>query len=433
MKLRTKYIIFVVTLHLLALGLTYYIFRDNKLFFIVSEAVIITSAVIAFQLYRQLIQPLKSLMQGVDAITDKDFNVKFLPTGKHEVDQLIGVYNKMMDELRSERTRQEQQHFFLEQMVHTSPTGILILDFDGRIYEVNPKTLELLGAAENELVGQLITELPHPLFRQLVALQSGEHIVVKLDGINTLKLQKAHFIDRGFARQFVMMEDLTVELLEAEKKVYSKMIRMMAHEVNNTIGPVNSIMQSALAADKLWQTHEHNNLKDALQVAIDRNQNLNRFMGDFAELVKLPAANKHDLDLHKLINGVTALMNIKAAEKSVVFEYDIDTRPFTIRADEQLMEQALINIIKNGIEAITDGGTMKFSTDIKTNRLVIADTGKGITPGESEQMFSPFYSTKKDGQGIGLTLVREIMLSHGFAFSLKTVAPQQTEFEIKFD
>ena len=432
MKLRTKYILFVVTLHLLALCLTYYIFRDNKVFFIISEAIIIISAVIAFQLYKQLIQPLRSLMQGIDAIADKDFNVKFLPTGKHEVDQLIGVYNNMMDELRHERTRQEQQHFFLEQMVQTSPTGIIILDFDGRIYEVNPKTLELLGAKENELVGQLITELPHPLFRHLKALQSGEHVVVKLDGINTLKLQKAHFIDRGFARQFVMMEDLTVELLEAEKKVYSKMIRMMAHEVNNTIGPVNSIMQSALATDKLWQTHEYNSLKDALQVAIDRNQNLNRFMSDFAELVKLPAAKKTNIDLRKLVNNVTALMSIKANESAVFFEHKLDEQPFIIQADEQLMEQALINIVKNAIEAITDGGTVKFKTNLKNKQLIITDTGKGISPRVSEQMFSPFYSTKKDGQGIGLTLVREIMLSHGFTFSLKTVAPQQTEFEIKF-
>jgi two-component system nitrogen regulation sensor histidine kinase NtrY len=112
MKLRTKYILFVVILHLIALVLTWFIFNDNKIYFIISEAFIIISIVISWQLYRQLIQPLKTLMQGVEAIKDRDFNVKFLSTGKHEMDQLIWVYNQMMDELRTERTRQEQQHFF---------------------------------------------------------------------------------------------------------------------------------------------------------------------------------------------------------------------------------------------------------------------------------------------------------------------------------
>lgn len=432
MKLRTKYILFVTLLHLLTLGLTYFIFRQNMIFFIAAEAVIIISVVISVQLYQQLIQPMKSLMQGVEAIKDKDFNVKFLPTGKHEVDQLIGVYNDMMDELRTERTRQEQQHFFLEQMIHTSPTGIIILDFDGRVCEVNPRGLAILQAKADEVVGFLITELPNPLFTQLVSLQSGETRVVKPNAINTLKLQKSHFVDRGFSRQFIMIEDLTAELLEAEKKVYSKMIRMMAHEVNNTIGPVNSIMGSALSADKLWENHNHNTLKDALQIAIDRNQNLNFFMRDFADLVKLPPANKQRIDLHKVLQNVVALMTIKANERNVIFQSSLSPGEFIMMADEQLMEQALINIIKNAIEAISDSGTIKITTDITTKKLTITDSGKGISAEESEQIFSPFYSTKKDGQGIGLTLVREIMLSHGFEFSLQTVDVGRTEFTILF-
>src|SRR5689334_10768153 len=108
MKLRTKYILFVTIIHLLALVLTYYIFREDQVFFIVSEIFVILSVVIAISLYQQLLRPLKTLMQGVEAIKDRDFNVKFVSTGKHEIDELIGVYNRMMDELRLERTRQEQ-------------------------------------------------------------------------------------------------------------------------------------------------------------------------------------------------------------------------------------------------------------------------------------------------------------------------------------
>jgi two-component system nitrogen regulation sensor histidine kinase NtrY len=418
---------------LVALVLSYFIFNNNKIYFIVSEVFILISAVIAWQLYSQLIQPLKMLMQGVEAIKDRDFNVKFLSTGKHEMDQLIEVYNQMMDELRTERTRQEQQHFFLEKLIFTSPTGIVILDYDDNVQQINPKALQILSVKAEDVLNHPVDNLQHPLFRQIKLLHSGETVVVKPDGINTYKLQKSHFIDRGFSRHFIMIEDLTIEILAAEKNVYGKVIRMMAHEVNNTVGPVNSIMQSALKTDRLWEGHQLNTLKDALQVAMDRNQNLNLFMRNFAELVKLPSASKRPVNLHQLINAVSKLMEIKAKEKEVEFIFELTEGPFNILADEQQMEQVLINIVKNSIEAIDLKGIIRFTTTPDKKNLIISDTGSGINEEQAASLFSPFFSTKKDGQGIGLTLVRDILINHGFEFSLKTVADHQTEFTIFFN
>jgi two-component system nitrogen regulation sensor histidine kinase NtrY len=432
MKLRTKYLLFVIILHLIALVLTYFIFEQNKIYFIVSEVFIIVSIIISWNLYLQLIQPLKSLMQGVDAIKDRDFNVKFLPTGKHEVDQLIDVYNLMIDQLRTERTVQEEQHFFLEKLVYTSPTGIIILDYDENIQQINPKAMQILAIDEKGFISRSVNDLPDDFLKHIKDLRSGETKTFKLGGATTYKLQRAQFIDRGFSRDFIMIEELTAEILAAEKNVYGKVIRMMAHEVNNTIGPVNSIIQSALKTDPLWEGHRSDTLKDAMQVALDRNQNLNLFMRNFADLVKLPNANKKRIDLNQLIISVSKLMEIRASEKGIKLELNIMDEPFHISADEQQMEQALINIVKNAIEAIEEKGTVKFIIHTKSKQLVIADNGKGITTKQSEQLFTPFYSTKKDGQGIGLTLVREILMNHGFEFSLKTAGERQTEFTITF-
>ncbi|MBD1362357.1 PAS domain S-box protein [Mucilaginibacter sp. ZT4R22] len=433
MKLRTKYIIFVVILHLLALGLSFYIFDKDRVWFIISEVFIIISVIIAIQLYQQLIRPIKMLLQGIEAIKDQDFNVKFLPTGKHEVDELINVYNHMIDALRDERTRQEEQHFFLEKLIHTSPTGIIILDHDNRIQQLNPKAAEILGLTEKSLVGQEISRIENPLLTQAAGLKAGETITVKPDGINTYKLQRSHFIDRGFQRGFLMIEELTAEILAAEKNAYGKVIRMMAHEVNNTIGPVNSILQSALRTDSLWQTQTDGQLNNALQVAFDRNQNLNHFMRNFADLVKLPPANKKQTDLNLLLKAVIELMQIKAQGKNVQLLFNPGPKPCIIAADVQQLEQALINIVKNAIEAIETEGVVNFDIEVKKRLLTITDNGKGITDEESAQLFSPFFSTKKDGQGIGLTLVREIMLNHGYEFSLKTIAQNRTVFIINFN
>jgi len=433
MKLRTKYILFVAIIHAVALAVTWFIFDKDRVFFIIAEVFVIISIVISIRLYNQLIRPIKTLMQGVEAIKDRDFNVKFLSTGKHEVDQLTDVYNQMMDELRTERTRQEQQHFFLEKLIFTSPTGIIILDYDNNVQQVNPKALQIIGANEKHVLNYPIDTLSHPLFKQIKLLTSGENVVFKPDGINTYKLQKSHFIDRGFSRHFVMIEDLTAEIVAAEKSVYGKVIRMMAHEVNNTVGPVNSIMQSALKSDKLWNGGQFSTLKDALQVAMERNQNLNYFMRNFADLVKLSPASKRPVDLHQLVKSVTMLMGIKAQEKNIKFDFQLAEGTFKIMADEQQMEQVLINIVKNGIEAIDSDGTITFTTTNNKKSLTISDTGAGIKEEQAADLFSPFFSTKKDGQGIGLTLVREILVNHDFEFSLKTVAAKKTEFTIMFN
>ena len=430
MKLRSKYLLFVVIIHLAALVLSFIIFRDNEIFFIASEILILISIIIAWQLYGELIQPLQTILRGLDAIKERDFNIKFVTTGKYEMDQLIGVYNQMMEQLKLERTKQEEQHFFLSKLINTSPTGILVLNHDGCIQQLNPKATELLGIEEKEVTGRLPADLSLTLLQEINKLKSGESKTVTLNGITTYKLQKSHFIDRGFPRHFIMIEELTAEILAAEKKAYGKVIRMMAHEVNNTIGPVNSILESALHTSGLWDQQGSKPLREALQVAMDRNQNLNLFMRNFADVVRLPEPNKKQTDLHKLINHVATLMKRKAEEKDIIFEYCLSEEAVYFLADEQQMAQVLINIVKNALEAIDEKGIVRFTTTLHPKKIIITDTGKGIDEQEADELFTPFFSTKKSGQGIGLTLVKEILLNHHFSFSLKTIQPGKTAFEI---
>jgi two-component system nitrogen regulation sensor histidine kinase NtrY len=432
MKLRTKYIVFVTLLHLAALALSWFIFEKNRIYFIVAEAVIVVSIIISWKLYKELILPLRSMMQGIDAIKDRDFNVKFVSTGKHEVDQLIGVYNEMIDQLRTERTKQQEQHFFLEKLIQTSPTGIIILDHDNLIQQVNPKAAEMMQVDIRAMREQPVSELPAEFSDTICTLKSGDTRVIKLKDATTYKIKCAHFIDRGFARNFIMIEELTAEILAAEKNAYGKVIRMMAHEVNNTVGPVNSIIQTALKTDKLWENHQHDLLKDAMKIGLDRNHNLNLFMRNFADLVKLPPPNKRSIDLCLTVRNVVQLMQSQANEKQLAVNVELPEVPFYIMADEQQLEQALINIVKNAFEAVEVGGSVDVTIDAKKRVLAILDDGKGINSAQSMQLFTPFYTTKKDGQGIGLTLVREILINHSFEFSLKTVAERKTIFRISF-
>ena len=179
MRLRTKFILVIAILHVLVLVLSFYIFEKHKEIFIASELLILVSVIISWQLYRQMLRPLQTMVEGIEAIKSKDFNVKFLQTGTYEMDRLIDVYNEMMDHLKTERTRQEQQHFFLEKLIQTSPTGILILDFDGKVQQVNPKACTLLGVTENEILNQPIEVFALYSFNTLYhCLQRPEHLPV---------------------------------------------------------------------------------------------------------------------------------------------------------------------------------------------------------------------------------------------------------------
>lgn len=418
MKLKVKYILFISALLAICLVSSYFIFEEQKMLFILSEVLIIGCAVLAIKLYKQLIQPLTNLQQGITAIKDQDFNVKFRPTGQPEVDELVEVYNRMIDALRVERTMQQEQHFFLEKLIQTSPTAIIIMDFDGNLKQTNPKAAEILKSAP-------------ALEAELRALSTGMSKVIRIDGLRTYKIQKSKFIDTGFERRFIMMEEVTAEIFEAEKNVYSKVIRMMAHEVNNTVGPVNSIIASALASKDMWRNPDAELLRQALQVAIDRNQNLNHFMRNFADLVKLPPVNKQQVDITAITKSVVSLMQFTAQARNIDFELELGETPFLVLADAQQLEQALINVLKNAGESIGQDGKTKLVLDRAVPELKIIDNGPGIPETDRDLLFSPFYSTKKDGQGIGLTLVREILLNHGFDFSLKTIAPNQTVFSIK--
>lgn len=433
LKIRTKYILFIALVHIVMIGLSFLIFIENKLYFIISEFFILASIYISWQLYTDFIAPMQLLMSGIDAIRDQDFNVKFLKTGKLEMDELIEVYNQMIDRLRQERTLQEQQHYFLEKLIQTSPTGILILDFDHHISEANAKALEITGATLDQLKAGVCT---HPLLNPVRSLESGESKTIPIDH-RIFKCQKSHFIDRGFKHYFVMIEELTQEILSAEKKAYGKVIRMMAHEVNNSIGAINSILDTV----KKGEIHQSDRAH-ALQVAIERNDRLNQFMKNFADVVRLPEPRKEKMDINVLIVSVTDLIHFRATNDLIHFHFDLIPAPVWIQADVHQLEQVLINIIKNSIESIIQyrsrlnneayRGEIIFQTTLHPLSLRIKDNGAGISAMQSDQLFTPFFSTKPDGQGIGLALIKEILNNHRFRYSLKTNHTGITCFEIVF-
>jgi signal transduction histidine kinase len=230
-----------------------------------------------------------------------------------------------------------------------------------------------------------------------------------------------------------MIEELTEDILRTEKRAYGKVIRMMAHEVNNSIGPINAILGAILFYKEELSKEHQQEFEQAIEVATKRNQHLNRFMQNFAEVVRLPAPHKECYDLRKLVDSTVRLMKVTAEKKGITIFPDLPASEVLAPIDIYQLEQVLVNIVKNAIEAFDEkGGRIEIKLSKAPVSLVIRNNGEPIPTEKEEELFSPFFSTKKEGQGIGLTLTREILMNHGAQFSLTTKEDNWTYFDIVF-
>lgn len=428
MTFRTRYLIYILTVHAALVGLTFLVLRQNKLLFIASEVLIAVSIYVAMRIYRTFQQPADFIASGVEAIQDKEFTVKFVPTGNEEVDALIRVYNLMIDQLRQERTRQTEQQVFLDKLVEAAPIALLILDYDGRVSALNPKARQLLRLSDAAVLGKPLSTIDHPLLQQ-AATASADRApadrsqTFRGSGADTYRVLRGQFIDRGFSRQFLFIEELTAELIETEKKAYGKVIRMMAHEVNNSIGAVNSILH--VTETDLPDA----DLRRAVRVAIDRNNRLNQFTRRFADIVRLPAPNLAPTDMAELLRNVAQLMQAQADVRQITLRVIQPAEPVVWPADVAQMEQVLVNVVKNALEASGPGNTVEMT--VNDHQLTVRNDGPAIPDDVAVQLFNPFYSTKPSGQGIGLTLSRDILHNHGFTFALRTEPDGWTVFRIR--
>ncbi|GAB2963538.1 ATP-binding protein [Hymenobacter coalescens] len=420
MTLRTKYILFVVFIHAAIAGLALQFRASNMWLFGATELLLIVTAVISVQLYRGFVRPINLIAAGTEAIRDRDFTMKFLPVGQTEMDQLIDTYNTMIDELRQERVTQHEKSFLLERLIDASPAGILLLDFEGRIQGVNPAAARCLQQPAQQLAGLRPAALPGEWGRVLGQLEAGQPQVVQLSGLQTYRASTSSFLDRGFPRHFILLEELTQELIRQEKQAYEKLIRMMSHEINNSIGAVNSILQSFRYYAGQLAEDDRADFTEALDVSVQRNTHLANFIAGFANLVRLPPPQPRPTDVHEQLKAICRLLQVQSEKRRIRWHWQLAEGPLFVRLDAQQMEQALLNICKNALEAIDHDGNVWVRTTAEPPTVTIENDGPGIAPEVQPQLFTPFFSTKRDGQGIGLTMIRDILLQHGFAFRLAT-------------
>jgi nitrogen fixation/metabolism regulation signal transduction histidine kinase len=382
--------------------------------------------------YRRIIKPLQIIGDGMDLLKEQDFGSRLRLTGQPDADRIVEIFNRMMEQLKNERLHLREQNQFLDLLINASTMGVIILDLDEYIQSANPAVIKLFGLpAQDAAIGKKLEEIDHPLIPKLLEIERNNAETIRLSDANVYKCTHSSFIDKGFAHSFYLIELLTEEVVKAEVKAYEKVIRMMAHEVNNTMAGITSTLDT-LEATLLQEMEKPDETAEALRIVIERCYSMNRFITNFADIVRIPEPQLREQDLNDLVLSCKRFMESICLNRNIRITLDLcETSPI-VQIDSVLIEQALVNIIKNSAESIERDGTIYITTSNTPSCLEIADTGKGIWKETEAKLFTPFFSTKPQGQGLGLIFIREVLLKHGCTFSLRTCPDGLTRFRIVF-
>ena len=405
MTLRTKILIYIATLHAVLAVAAVFILREHRTLLFLVELAFLLSILIGVRLVRALFVPLDLIQTGAELIAERDFTSRFVPVGQPEMDTLIDVYNRMIDRLREERLAAEEQQQLLQKIMDASPVGIVICDFDGKVQQRNPAAKRLLP--------------------EVTPLAEGLHHI----GPRRLKITRGEFRDRGFAKSFYVIEEMTEELRLSEKGAYEKLIRIMSHEVNNSVGAVRSLLESSLRYAPQVGEADRGDFTSALTIASGRIDALNRFMSAFADVVRIPPPHKMPTRVAELVERVGGLLRPELEDRAIRLELDLeDRREYDL--DPSQIEQVILNVFRNAIEATGREGTIRAS--LRDGVLSVSDSGPGIAESARAELFTPFFTTKRDGRGLGLTVVQEILANHTLPFTLGNREGGGAEFRIEF-
>ena len=399
--------------------------------FYVIEGIVTFSLFYLVYFYRKVVKPLNSIAGGMDLLRAQDFSSRLSSVGQREADRIVSIFNRMMDQLKEERLRLREQNHFLDLLISASPMGVIILTFDEKISMANQAALKFLGeVSEEEVMDKSMDELTGALSDELARIPKETVVTVRLSDSQIYRCSRLSFIDRGFAHPFYLIESLTSEVMKAEKKAYEQVIRMIAHEVNNSVAGIASAMDTV--DDVLQTMEETEDLREMLKVCIERSYGMSRFITNFADVVKIPEPQLEEACLNGRVEACKLLMENICQGRDIALKMELCEENPVVLMDTPLFEQVLINIIKNAAESIGEGGEVVIRTSLSPLMLEVGDNGKGISKEVESRLFTPFFSTKPNGQGIGLIFIREVLMKHGCTFSLRTYPDGITRFRIFF-
>jgi nitrogen fixation/metabolism regulation signal transduction histidine kinase len=381
----------------------------------VATGLLVLWAISASALQHRIVFPLQTMANLLEALRERDFS--FRARGAKRDDPLgeaLLEINALADTLRDERLGSLEATALLRTVMAEIDVAVFTFDGDGRLRLLNRAGERLLGRPAEQLLAKTADELGLS-----AALHGPPQQVIGVSfpgGSGQWQVRRGAFRQGGLPHQLVVLSDMSVPLRQQERDAWQRLIRVLGHELNNSLAPIKSIAGSLeqLAGRDPLPADWRQDLQRGLGVIAGRTDALSRFTTGYAALARLPSPSMRAVDLAALVRRVANLET--RARISVA-----DTPAVTVAADPDQLEQLLINVMRNAVDAsLETGGNVHVSLNQNSHMVsvVVDDEGPGV--GNTSNLFVPFFTTKPNGSGIGLALSRQIAEAHGGTLTLES-------------
>ncbi|HSD69268.1 MAG TPA: ATP-binding protein [Woeseiaceae bacterium] len=400
-------------------ALAWSIFESNHI--AVPAVILILVILQAFLLIRSVEKHVDTLEEFFAAINYEDFTQRFV-SGTID-DELRDSFNLIIEKFQQARAQRELQANYLEVVMRHVPVPLIAARSDDSLRLVNNPVRRLTGLSSLrhlDDLAQVDPELP----AQLKAVPPGQQRLLQVrirDVPAELRVAVSEIRVDGEAERLFSIENLSGELTAREASAWRNLIRVLTHEIMNTLTPVTSLAQTCTTM--LDRPDSGEDIRQAVTTIARRSEGLMNFVSRYRELLKVP--QPVPVPIHVLTALRDAVKLMEAALRKVEVTIDVSPESLELQADRQLLDQLLLNIVKNASEAMQDtpDPQLQLSARLEFGRTVIriADNGPGIADEIIDQVFIPFFTTRRDGSGIGLSVSRQIMTAHGgqMAFARK--------------
>lgn len=380
------------------------------------------------------------LTQFIEAVQYRDFSLQFAeknaPVSVRQLRRAFNQINGTFKQLSSER---EEQYQYLQKILELVDTGILSYDQNGEVGWMNEAFKRMLSIPYLRNISSLEKRNLY-VFQAISSLNSGENQLVKIDQKQVL-LAKTTFLNDGKLTHLIAFQNVNEAIEDTEAQAYQKLLRVMTHEIMNSVAPIASLAETMEGRLKNGQNASNAQLLEDITLGVStikkRSANLLKFADTYRQLAKVSITSFSVFYIRDLFESVEILLENQIEQKNIEFDVILKDFDLQIEGDLALIEQVIINLMINAIDAVKESANPKIEIGAYLNQqdkvvIEVKDNGIGMSAELMDKIFVPFFTSKTNGSGIGLSLSKQIMALHKGSITVNSVEGQGTAFRLSF-
>lgn len=431
---------------LFSLAAAYFTFETNNLFLGIIFFILLLTVLGSLVYFANSTN--RKVVKFLETIRYSDFASSYRTDVKDKTFQEMGkAFNEVMAVFQKTRAEKEEQHLFLYTILQHIQTGIISFDAEGNVGILNNACKKLLQTPQIKNLKDVASHNPK-LYEALREIKPSQNLLLTQDSQTKLALQATALKMGGQYWTIIAIQNIQSELQQNELDAWQNLTKVLRHEIMNSVTPISTLAGSlkdimeedveSIDSDHFkLDAESHEDMIEGLSTIANRTRGLIRFVDAYRDYTNIPKPELKPVSLKGLFQKIERLMQDNLQKEQVAFSWEIKQDDLTIMADTELIEMVLLNLVKNAKEALKNQEQKRillkgFKSSENHTLVQVVDNGPGIPPHVQEKIFIPFFTTKKEGNGIGLALSRQILQMHRGNLMVNSKPDEETIFTLEF-